>query len=59
MKSGFGNNKLLDGVKYSFDLLPFEDIVIEDLCFIKFTKKCKIDIYMPYKVNIYKRNNLI
>lgn len=59
VKSGFGNNKLLNGVKYSFDLLPFEDIVIEDLCFIKFTKKCKIDIYMPYKVNIYKRNNLI
>ena len=36
-----------------------KDIVIEDLCFIKFTKECKIDIYTPLEVNIYERDNLI
>jgi len=53
------NPKLKDSNKYSFDLKKDKDIVIEDLCFIKFTKECKIDIYTPYKVNIYERDNLI
>lgn len=53
------NPKLKDSNKYSFNLSKDKDIVIEDLCFIKFTKECKIDIYTPLKVNIYDRDNLI
>lgn len=53
------NPKLKDANKYSFNLEKNKDIVVEDLCFIKFTKECKIDIYVPLKVNIYERNNLI
>lgn len=53
------NPKLKESNKYSFNLSKDKDIVIEDLCFIKFTKECKIDIYAPLKVNIYERDNLI
>ena len=53
------NPKLKESNKYSFNLSKAKDIVIEDLCFIKFTKECKIDIYAPLKVNIYERDNLI
>ena len=53
------NQKLKDTDKYRFELIEDKDIVIEDLCFIKFTKECKIDIYTPLQVNIYERNNLI
>ena len=53
------NSKLKDSNKHSFNLDKDKDIVIEDLCFIKFTKECQIDIYTPYNVNIYERDNLI
>jgi len=53
------NPKLKDSKKYSFNLTKDKDIVVEDLCFIKFTKECKIDIYSSLKVNIYERDNLI
>lgn len=53
------NPKLKDSNTYKFSLENGKDIVIEDLCFIKFTKKCKIDIYTPLKVNVYERDNLI
>ena len=53
------NPKLKDTNKYSFNLEKDKDIVVEDLCFIKFTKECKIDIYTPLKVNICERDNLI
>ena len=53
------NQKLKESNKYNFNLDNDKDIVVEDLCFIKFTKKCKIDIYTPLKVNIYERDNLI
>ncbi len=53
------NQKLKNSNKYSFNLSKDKDIVIEDLCFIKFTKACQIDIYTPYQVNIYVRDNLI
>jgi len=53
------NPRLKESKKYSFDLEKDKDIVVEDLCFIKFTKACKIDIYTPLEVNIYKRDNLI
>ena len=45
--------------KITFNLEKDKDIVIEDLCFIKFTKKGKVDIYTKYDINIYERNNLI
>lgn len=54
-----GNPKLKCANKKSFNLTKGKDIVIEDLCFIKFTKECKIDVYTPYQVNIYERDNLI
>lgn len=53
------NQKLKESNKYTFNLENDKDIVIEDLCFIKFTKKCKVDIYTPLKVNICERDNLI
>lgn len=53
------NPKLKETNKYSFDLKNDKDIVVEGLCFIKFTKKCKVDVYTPFDVNIYERDNLI
>ena len=53
------NPKLKNIKKKTFNLEKNKDIVIEDLCFIKLTKKGKIDIYSSYNVNIYERNNLI
>lgn len=58
-KVGQQNNKLKDTKRYSFNLDKNKDIVIEDLCFIKFQNKTNIDIYSPYDINIYTRNNLI
>ena len=58
-KMTHNNNKLKDSNKYNFILKNNKDIVVEDLCFIKFTKECKIDIYSPFKVNIFERDNLI
>ncbi len=58
-KMGLSNPKLKDKNKYSFNLSKNKDIVIEDLCFIKFTDKSKIDIYCPYQINIYERDNFI
>ena len=56
MASEIKTNDLKEFKKY---LEQNKDIVIEDLCFIKLTKKGKIDIYSSYNVNIYERNNLI
>jgi len=53
------NQKLKDTNKYNFNIKNGKDIVIEDLCFIKFTKECNIDIYNPLDINIYVRDNLI
>ena len=59
IRMGLDNPKLKKENRYTFDLNPNKDIVIEDLCFIKFTKKSHIDIYTPYQVNIHERDNLI
>ncbi len=53
------NSKISKDYEYSFSLSANKDIVIEDLCFIKFTKSCRVDIFCPYKLNIYERDNLI
>ena len=58
-KMTHNNPKLKECKKITFNLEKDKDIVIEDLCFIKFTKKGKIDIYTKYDINIYERNNLI
>ena len=58
-KMSHDNQRLKFSNKYNFNLENDKDIVVEDLCFIKFTKKCKVDIYTPLYVNIYERDNLI
>jgi len=58
-KMTHNNPKLKETKKYIFNLSKDKDIVIEDLCFIKFTKACNIDIYTALDVNIYERDNLI
>lgn len=58
-KVGKDNNKLKDDKKYSFNLNKNKDIVIEDLCFIKFQNNINIDIYSLHDINIYQRDNLI
>ena len=35
------------------------DIVISDLCFIKFTKAIRLDVYTFDNVLVYERDNLI
>ena len=59
VKAGLDNSKLKNGIKKEFKLSKDKDIVIEDLCFIKFNKSSNIDIYSLYNINIYDRDNLI
>ena len=56
---GKDNNKLLDGKCNKFSLDNNKDIVISDLCFIKFTKNVNLNIYSNYDVLIYEMYNLI
>ena len=56
---GKDNNKLLEGKCNKFSLDNNKDIVISDLCFIKFTKNVNLNIYSNYDVLIYERDNLI
>ena len=44
---------------YIIDVEPDTDIVIEGLCFIKFTKSEQVRIYAIDGVGVYKRNSLI
>lgn len=53
------NPKLKENIKLEFTLKENKDIVVEDLCIIKLTKKAKINIYSKYNINIYERDNLI
>lgn len=57
--AGKDNNKLHDMSKQVFDVEKNKDIVISDLCFIKFTKEIKLAIYTFENVSIYERDNLI
>lgn len=57
--AGKDNNKLRDMTKQSFNLNNNKDIVISDLCFIKFTNEVKLNIYIYDNVDIYERDNLI
>ena len=53
------NNKLQDKNKIYFNLDKHKDIVISDLCFIKFVKEIQLTIYSQDKLSIYERDNLI
>lgn len=57
--AGKDNNKLHDMNRQVFNIDNNKDIVISDLCFIKFTKEVKLDIYTFDNVLIYERDNLI
>lgn len=59
IKVGKDNQKFKKNYKYSVTIQKKQDIVIEDLCFIKFQKEADIEIYSPYQINILKRDNLI
>jgi len=56
---GKDNKKLYEMNKKSMVLSQNKDIVISDLCFIKFTKEVKLDIYTFDNVLVYERDNLI
>lgn len=56
---GKDNRKLLGDKKYYFNLDSKKDIVISDLCFIKFTKEIELNIYSDNEILIYERDNLI
>jgi len=56
---GKDNDKLHDMNKQYFNIEKDKDIVISDLCFIKFTKEVKLNIYTFDNVMIYERDNLI
>lgn len=46
-------------VCHVIDIEPNQDVVVEGLCFIKFTKKEQIKLYTVKDVNVYKRDSLI
>lgn len=58
-KINSNRNDLKEHNKKSFSNLHNEDIVIEDLCFIKFTNYIDLDIYTYNNVLITRRDNLI
>jgi hypothetical protein len=56
------NSKRDDFLEYDlreFNNVSYEDIVIQDLCFIKFTNSVDLKIYTYNKVAITRRSNLI
>lgn len=56
---GKNNDELKDNKLNKFNLEKNKDIVISDLCFIKFTKEVELNIYSINDVLIYERDNLI
>ena len=59
LRVGEGNSRLKDLPKREFNLKNDKDIVITDLCFIKFVKGLKVNIYANNNINVYERDNLI
>lgn len=53
------NNRMLDYENYSYDVLDNQDVVIEDVGFIKVTNSMKLKIYFKDSINIKVRDNLI
>ena len=56
---GKSNDSMLDLCEYKFDLESDKDIVISDLCFIKFTNNISLRLYTYSDVLIYERDNMI
>ena len=59
IRVGDENPRLKDLPKREFNLKNDKDIVITDLCFIKFVKGLKVKIYANNNINVYERDNLI
>ncbi len=59
LRVGAANPRLKDLPKREFVLKNDKDIVITDLCFIKFVKGLKVKIYANNNINVYERDNLI
>ena len=53
------NPRLLDGMCSSYMINDGEDLIIEDIGFIKFTKSTKIKTYSKYDTYLYVRDNMI
>ena len=59
IRVGEANPRLKDLLEREFVLKNDKDIVITDLCFIKFVKGLKVKIYANNNINVYERDNLI
>lgn len=59
LRVGEANPRLKDLPEREFVLKNDKDIVITDLCFIKFVKGLKVKIYANNNINVYERDNLI
>ena len=59
LRVGEANPRLKDLPKREFNLKNDKDIVITDLCFVKFVKGLKVKIYANNNINVYERDNLI
>ena len=53
------NPRLVDGIIHEYILRDNEDLVIEDLGFIKVTKGMKIKLFSKYDNYVYIRDNLV
>ena len=53
------NIRMLDYENYSYDVSDNQDVVIEDVGFIKITNSMKLNIYFKDSINIKVRDNLI
>ena len=53
------NPRLLDASCHEYEINDEEDLVIEDIGFIKITNKVKIKMYSKYDTYLYVRNKLI
>ena len=58
-KINSNRNDLKEYNKKEFINIKNEDIVIEDLCFIKFTNSIDLNIYTYNNVSVTRRDNLI
>lgn len=59
LRVGEANPRLKNLPKREFNLKNDKDIVITDLCFVKFVKGLKVKIYANNNINVYERDNLI
>ena len=57
--NSYNKDNMKDLEKHTYELDGDKDIVIDGLCFIKFTKNIKVDIYTLESVEPVVRDNLI